>query len=147
MLCSTNSADSLAELSEFNVPLRESFHILTTSEPPFTPPTNVGGVGDLVLLLTFCQRVLLVLSAYGAAARKLALCISTSLRHCCSECLKSFFVTNYAPVTYMPVPPVLGLLWFTHSQKAAFAILSLSTRKPEKEVGSLGYSVNGHYEK
>ena len=40
MLCSTDSADPLPEFSEFNIPLKQSFHILTISEPPFAPPTN-----------------------------------------------------------------------------------------------------------
>jgi len=57
--------------------------LFTFSEPPFAAPTNVGSDGDLVLLLTFCQNVLLVLSAYSAAARLLALCISTSLLQVC----------------------------------------------------------------
>jgi len=85
MLCSTDSADPLEEFSEFNIPLKESFHILTISGSPFAPPTNVGIDGDLVLLLTFCQNVLLVLSPCSAVARPLALCISTSLRHCRSD--------------------------------------------------------------
>ena len=72
--------------------LETVFPHLTISEPPFTPPTNVGSDGDMVLLLTFCQNDSLVLSACSAAARPLALCILTSLQHCRSECLKSFFV-------------------------------------------------------
>ena len=48
MLCSTDSADPLVEFSEFNVPLKKSFHILTISEPPFAPPTNVGIDEDLL---------------------------------------------------------------------------------------------------
>jgi len=85
MLCSTKSADSLAELSEINNPLLLSFQILTMSEqvcfertpsePPFTQLTKVSCDGDLFLLLTFCQNILLVLSACSAAASPLALCI------------------------------------------------------------------------
>jgi len=70
------------------------------------PPTAVGSDGDLFLLLTFCQNVLLVLSACNAAASPLTLCISTSLRHYRSEYLKSFFVSTM----FLHMPPVLGLL-------------------------------------
>jgi len=52
MLCSTDSADLLAELSEFSIPLKCFFQILTISELPFAPPTNVGSDGDL---LTFAK--------------------------------------------------------------------------------------------
>ena len=61
MLCSTDSADPLAEFSEFNIPLKQSFHILTISEPPFAPPTNVGSDEDLFLLLNFWQNDFLAL--------------------------------------------------------------------------------------
>jgi len=77
-------------ISEFNIPLKQSSHILTISEQLFAPPTNVGSDVDLFLLLTFCQNDFLVLSTWSAAARPLALCISTSLRHCRNEYLKSF---------------------------------------------------------
>jgi len=40
------------------------------------------------------------------------------LRHCRNEYLKSFFVS----VMFLYMSPVLGLLQFTHSLKAAFAI-------------------------
>jgi len=79
---------------------------------------HVGSDGDLLLLLTFCRNVLLVLSACSAAARLLALCMSTSLRQCRSECMKSFFVS----IMFLYTPPVLGLLQFTQTQKGAFAI-------------------------
>ena len=118
MLWSTDYADSLAELSEFNIPLKLSFHILTISEPPFAPPTNVGSDGDLFLLLTFCQNDFLVLSACSAAARLFSLCISAFLQHCRNEYLKSLFVS----VMFLYMSPVLGLLQFAHSRKAAFAI-------------------------
>jgi len=80
------------------------------------PPTNVSSDGDLFLFLTFCQNVWLVLSACSAGASPFALCILTSLRHCGSEYLKFVFVLT------MYMPPVLGLLQFIHSQKAAFAM-------------------------
>ena len=118
MLCSTDSANPLAEFSEFNIPLKQSFHILTISEPPFAPPTNVGSDGDLFLLLTFCQNDFLVLSACSAADRPFAQCISAFLRHCRNEYLKYFFVL----VMFLYMSAVLGLLQFTDSRKAAFAI-------------------------
>jgi len=68
--------------------------------------------------LTFCQNVLLVLSACSASAKPLALCISTSLQHCHNECFKSLFVLTM----FSCMSPVLCLLQFTQTQKAAFAI-------------------------
>jgi len=108
----------LAEFLEFNIPLKWSFYILTISEPPFTPPTNVGSDGDLFLFLIFCQNDFLVLSACSAAARPLAFIyfnIFAALLQCIFEI---FFVS----AMFLYMPPVLGLLQFTHSQKAAFAI-------------------------
>ena len=118
MLCSTDAADPLEEFSEFNIPLKQSYHILTISEPPFAPSTNVGSDGDLFLFLTFCQNYFLVLSACSAAAKPSALCISAFLRHCRNDYLKSFFVL----VMFLYMSPVLGLLQFTRIRKAAFAI-------------------------